>query len=79
MQNRFLGRSGFQVPELCFGTGTFGAGDEFFASWGNTQDEEARKLIDICMEAGCNFFDTADVYSGRRKREEVLGRASRRT
>ncbi len=74
MEYRFLGRSGFQVPELCFGTGTFGAGNEFFASWGNTQDEEARKLIDICMEAGCNFFDTADIYS-EGKSEEVLGKA----
>jgi aryl-alcohol dehydrogenase-like predicted oxidoreductase len=74
MQYRTLGRSGLKVPELCFGTGTFGAGDEFFAAWGNTQADEARKLIDICMEAGCNFFDTADIYSKGRS-EEVLGHA----
>lgn len=74
MEYRQLGRSGLKVPELCFGTGTFGAGNEFFAAWGNTQVEEARKLIDICMEAGCNFFDTADIYSGG-KSEEVLGGA----
>jgi aryl-alcohol dehydrogenase-like predicted oxidoreductase len=74
MEYRTLGRSGLKVPELCFGTGTFGAGDEFFAAWGNTQIEEARKLIDICMEAGCNFFDTADIYSDG-KSEEVLGAA----
>ena len=74
MEYRSLGRSGLKVPELCFGTGTFGAGDEFFKSWGNTQAEEARKLIDICMEAGCNFFDTADIYS-MGKSEEVLGKA----
>jgi len=74
MNFRQLGRSGLQVPELCFGTGTFGAGNEFFKSWGTTQDKEAARLIDICMEAGCNFFDTADVYSDG-KSEEVLGNA----
>ncbi len=74
MEYRTLGRSGLKVPELCFGTGTFGAGTEFFAAWGNTQGDEARKLIDICMEAGCNFFDTADIYSDGRS-EEVLGKA----
>jgi aryl-alcohol dehydrogenase-like predicted oxidoreductase len=74
MEFRSLGRSGLKVPELCFGTGTFGAGDEFFKAWGNTQVDEARKLIDICMEAGCNFFDTADIYSNG-KSESVLGEA----
>ena len=74
MNYRSLGRSGLKVPELCFGTGTFGAGNEFFAAWGNTQTEEARHLIDVCMEAGCNFFDTADVYSDG-KSETVLGQA----
>src|SRR6201996_5142434 len=74
MEYRTLGRSGFKVPELCFGTGTFGAGNDFFASWGNTQAEGARHLIDICMESGCNFFDTADIYSDG-KSEEVLGEA----
>src|SRR5579875_2878602 len=74
MEYRQLGRSGLKVPELCFGTGTFGGGNEFFQAWGNTQVEEARKLIDICMEAGCNFFDTADIYSDG-KSEEVLGQA----
>jgi aryl-alcohol dehydrogenase-like predicted oxidoreductase len=74
MQYRSLGRSGLKVPELCFGTGTFTAGNEFFKAWGNTQEAEARKLIDICMEAGCNFFDTADIYSDG-KSEEILGEA----
>jgi len=74
MEYRSLGRSGLKVPELCFGTGTFGAGDEFFKAWGNTQADEARKLVDICMEAGCNFFDTADIYSNG-KSESVLGEA----
>jgi len=74
MEYRSLGRSGLKVPELCFGTGTFGAGNEFFKAWGETQEAEARKLIDVCMEAGCNFFDTADVYSDGAS-EMVLGKA----
>ena len=72
MQYRTLGRSGLKVPELCFGAGTFGGGNEFFKAWGNTQTDEARHLIDICMEAGCNFFDTADVYSNGVS-EEIIG------
>jgi aryl-alcohol dehydrogenase-like predicted oxidoreductase len=74
MNYRQLGRSGFKVPELCLGTGTFGAGNEFFKAWGSTQDKEAAHLIDICMESGCNFFDTADGYSDGNS-EEVLGKA----
>ena len=74
MHYRRLGHSGLKVPELCFGTGTFGGSNEFFQAWGNTQVDEARKLIDICMEAGCNFFDTADIYSDGAS-EEVLGKA----
>src|SRR4051812_34054205 len=63
MEFRQLGKSGLQVPVLCFGTGTFGGGGEFFRAWGETDVAEATKLIDICMEAGVNFFDTADMYS----------------
>ena len=74
MQYRSLGRSGLKVPELCFGTGTFGGSNEFFQAWGTTQDKEAAHLIDICMEAGCNFFDTADIYSDGQS-EVVLGKA----
>jgi aryl-alcohol dehydrogenase-like predicted oxidoreductase len=74
MEYRSLGRSGLKVPELCFGTGTFGAGNEFFKAWGETSEGEAKKLIDICMEAGCNFFDTADVYSNGAS-ETMLGGA----
>jgi aryl-alcohol dehydrogenase-like predicted oxidoreductase len=74
MNYRSLGRSGLKVPELCFGTGTFGGTNDFFKSWGSTQDKEAAHLIDICMEAGCNFFDTADVYSDGHS-EAVLGKA----
>ena len=75
MEYRQLGRSGFKVPELCFGCGTFGGKDEFFDAWGATENiAEARKVVDICMEAGINFFDTADIYSMGRS-ETVLGGA----
>ena len=74
MESRQLGRSGFKVPELCFGAGTFGAGDEFFKAWGDTSDADAVRIIDLCMDAGANFFDTADIYSGG-KSEQMLGRA----
>jgi len=59
---------------LCFGTGTFGGGNEFFRAWGETDVAEATRLVDICMEAGVNFFDTADVYS-QGLSEEILGAA----
>lgn len=62
------------APVLSFGTGTFGGRGNLFAAWGNTEVEEARRLIDICLEAGVNLFDTADAYSGGRS-EEVLGGA----
>ena len=75
MEYRTLGRTGFKVPELCFGCGTFGGKNEFFDAWGATEDlAEAQKMVDICMEAGLNFFDTADVYSSGRS-ETVLGKA----
>ncbi|MBZ0210719.1 MAG: aldo/keto reductase [Hyphomicrobium sp.] len=63
MEYRRLGASGFSVPALSFGTGTFGGKGELFGSWGNTDVAEARRLIDICLDAGVSMFDTADVYS----------------
>ncbi|MGB8012351.1 MAG: aldo/keto reductase [Terriglobales bacterium] len=74
MEFRQLGRSGLKVPVLCFGTATFGGGNEFFRAWGETDVAEATRLIDLCMDAGVNFFDTADVYSHGLS-EEVLGQA----
>jgi aryl-alcohol dehydrogenase-like predicted oxidoreductase len=75
MEYRQLGRSGFKVPELCFGCGTFGGQqDEFFKAWGAADVAEARKIVDICVEAGINFFDTADIYSFGAS-ESVLGAA----
>jgi len=59
---------------LSFGTATFGGEGEFFKAWGSTDVKEARRLIDICFEAGVNFFDTADGYSNGRS-EEILGEA----
>jgi aryl-alcohol dehydrogenase-like predicted oxidoreductase len=74
MEYRILGGSGLKVPVLSFGTGTFGGGNEFFKAWGETDVAEARRLIDICFEAGVNLFDTADIYSYGQS-EEVLGKA----
>ncbi len=73
MEYRQLG-SGFRVPVLSFGTATFGGGNEFFKAWGATQVEEAKRLVDICLEAGINLFDTANVYSAGIS-EEILGKA----
>jgi len=74
MEYRQLGASGLQVPVISFGTATFGGGNEFFKAWGSTQAEEATRLIDICLEAGVNLFDTADIYSDGLA-EEVLAKA----
>jgi aryl-alcohol dehydrogenase-like predicted oxidoreductase len=74
MELRQLGKSGLQVPVLSYGTGTFGGRGEMFKAWGATEVDEARRLVDICLEAGVNLFDTADAYSAGRS-EEVLGEA----
>jgi aryl-alcohol dehydrogenase-like predicted oxidoreductase len=74
MEFRTLGRSGLKVPVLSFGTGTFGGGNEFFRAWGATDVAEATRLVDICLEAGVNLFDTADIYSNGLS-ETVLGKA----
>jgi aryl-alcohol dehydrogenase-like predicted oxidoreductase len=74
MEYRLLGRSGFKVPALTFGTGTFGGKGDFFKAWGDTDAKEAARLIDICLDAGVTMFDSADVYSEGAS-EEVLGAA----
>ena len=76
MEYRRLGASGFKVPVLSFGTGTFGGTGEFFSAWGSTDVVAARRLIDICLEAGVAMFDSADVYSGGAA-EAILGQAIR--
>ncbi|HEX9452302.1 MAG TPA: aldo/keto reductase [Burkholderiales bacterium] len=74
MEYRQLGGSGFKVPVLSLGTGTFGGGNEFFKSWGASDVAEATRLVDICLEAGMTMFDSADVYSNGMA-EEILGQA----
>ncbi|WP_080054987.1 aldo/keto reductase [Spirosoma aerolatum] len=74
MEFRQLGASGLNVPVLSFGTATFGGGTEFFKAWGSTQVDEAKRLVGLCLDAGVNLFDTADVYS-QGLSEEILGEA----
>ena len=74
MEYRFLGKSGLKVPVLSFGTATFGGHGEFFKAWGSTQVNEAKRMIDICLDGGINFFDTANGYSAGAS-EEILGAA----
>ncbi|HEY3626274.1 MAG TPA: aldo/keto reductase [Terracidiphilus sp.] len=74
MEYRLLGGSGLKVSALSFGAATFGGANEFFKAWGETDVAEATGLIDVCMEAGVNLFDTADGYSDGRS-EEILARA----
>ena len=74
MEQRRLGGSGLMVPALTLGTGTFGGGNEFFKAWGETDVAEARRLVDICLEAGVSMFDSADGYSAGLA-EEILGQA----
>ncbi|MBN8803836.1 MAG: aldo/keto reductase [Sphingopyxis terrae] len=74
MDYRQLGASGLRVPVLSFGAGTFGGKGPLFSAWGNNGVEEARRMVDICLEAGVTLFDTADVYSDGAS-EEVLGEA----
>src|SRR5258706_13651027 len=74
MEYRQLGNSGLRVPVLSFGTATFGGGNDFFKAWGSTQVEEATRLIHLCLDAGVNLFDTANVYSTGAS-EEILGKA----
>ncbi len=74
MEYRQLGRSGLKVPLLSFGTGTFGGNNEFFQRWGQVQADEAIRMVDLCLDHGVNFFDTADIYSEGAS-EEILGKA----
>lgn len=74
MEQRLLGGSGFNVPVLSLGTGTFGGNHEFFGKWGKTQVDEAKRMVDLCLDAGVTLFDTADVYSFGQS-EQILGEA----
>ncbi|MCC3764841.1 aldo/keto reductase [Glycomyces sp. TRM65418] len=74
MEYRRLGASGLLVPALSFGTGTFGGRGPLFSAWGDTGTEQARRMVDMALDAGVTMFDSADVYSDGAS-EEVLGRA----
>ncbi|TDC65288.1 aldo/keto reductase [Streptomyces hainanensis] len=74
MEYRRLGASGLTVPALSFGAGTFGGRGPLFGNWGTSDAAEARRLVDLCLDAGVTLFDTADVYSDGAS-EEVLGAA----
>ena len=74
MDYRQLGSSGLRVPVLSFGTATFGGTGPLFSAWGRSDETEARRLVDVCLEAGVTLFDTADVYSNGAS-ESVLGAA----
>ena len=74
MEHRHLGNSGFKVPALGFGAGTFGGQGPLFSAWGNTDVDGARRIVDICLDAGVNLFDSADVYSSGAS-ESILGAA----
>lgn len=74
MEYRQLGNSGLKVPVFSFGTATFGGTTEFFKKWGEVDEKEAKRLVDICLDHGINFFDTANVYS-QGASEQILGKA----
>jgi aryl-alcohol dehydrogenase-like predicted oxidoreductase len=73
MDYRQLGSSGLRVSALTLGTMTFGGRDDF-ANVGSTDVAGATRQIDLCLDRGINFIDTADVYSGGLS-EEILGEA----
>jgi aryl-alcohol dehydrogenase-like predicted oxidoreductase len=73
MEYRQLGNSGLRVSALTLGTMTFG-GTGWASVVGNTDVEGARHQVDLCLQAGVNLFDTADVYSAGLS-EEILGQA----
>jgi aryl-alcohol dehydrogenase-like predicted oxidoreductase len=74
MEYRLLGGSGLKVSALSFGAATFGGTNEFFGAWGNTDIAGAKKIVDICLDAGINLFDTANGYSDGAS-ETILGKA----
>lgn len=74
MEYRLLGRSGLKVPVISLGTATFGGTTEFFKTWGNAGVEQATRMVDLCLDAGVNFFDTANTYDAGLS-EQILGEA----
>ena len=76
MEYRQLGGSGLKVPVLSLGTASFGGSNEFFQAFGGLDAARATRLVDICIEAGANLFDSSNAYS-RGQAEEILGQAVR--
>lgn len=74
MKYHFLGKSGLKVSELGFGAGTLGGQGQIFAAWGQASQTEANQMIRAGLDAGINYFDTADVYSDGES-ERMLGKA----
>lgn len=74
MNYNFLGQSGLKVSELGFGAGTLGGKGPLFSAWGQANQNEANTMIQQCLDAGINFFDTADAYSDGES-ERMLGKA----
>ncbi len=73
MQMRFLGKTGLQVSELCLGTATFG-GLGIFKKEGEINQKEADQVVSMALDAGINFFNTAQIYSDGLA-EEIFGKA----
>ena len=73
MEYRLLGRSGLKVPVLSLGTATFN-GRNSGSAWGRIDVDEAKRMVDICLEAGVTMFDSADIYGGGAA-EKILGEA----
>lgn len=74
MKYHFLGNSGLKVSELGFGAGTLGGQGQIFSAWGQASQSEANQMIQAALDAGINYFDTADVYSDGES-ERMLGKA----
>lgn len=74
MESRFLGNSGLELSVFGFGCMTFSDGEGYFGKTGSTNGSSANRQVDICMDHGVNFFDTADIYAVGRS-EEILGEA----
>ena len=74
MEYRLVGGSDFKVSMLSLGTATFGGGNDFFKAWVQTDVQEAKRLVDIALDAGITLFDSADSYSNGLA-EEILGQA----
>jgi len=74
MRNHPLGRTGLFVSELCLGTMTFGGSDGIWGKIGDLGQGDAERLVGQAIDAGINFIDTADVYSGGVS-EQITGQA----